>query len=65
MSGDRLFLSARHGVRSRSGGWLVGQLYTISGSMISTIILTGDIVLSNGNNYLSDNYLLAQKPIRA
>gem|GEM_PF-4400487 len=33
--------------------------------MISTSILTGDIVLSNGNNYLSDNYLLAQKPIRA
>jgi hypothetical protein len=33
--------------------------------MISTIILTGDMALSNGNNYLSDNYLLAQKPIRA
>ena len=46
------------------GTELVKQLRNRAGSMIPSIILTGDMTVSNDKNYLPDNSLLLLKPAR-
>jgi signal transduction histidine kinase/ActR/RegA family two-component response regulator len=46
------------------GTELVKQLRNRAGSLIPSIILTGDMTVSNDKNYLPDNSLLLQKPAR-
>ncbi len=46
------------------GTELVKQLRNRAGSLIPSIILTGDMTLSNDKNHLPDNSLLLQKPAR-
>jgi PAS domain S-box-containing protein len=47
------------------GTELIEQLRTSVGSLIPSIILTGDITLLGESNALPDNSLLLQKPVRA
>jgi signal transduction histidine kinase/CheY-like chemotaxis protein len=46
------------------GTELIKKLRKTAGSLIPSIILTGDITISNDKNHLLDNSLLLQKPAR-